>query len=345
MAAGPSGAVISNADGRLELFALGPGGQIDHIWQHSPNGLWSTWQSVAGLPVGVSFFAFEIARNADGRLEVFALAESSSHLYHSWQVGAGGAWVPWQDTGQVLGVFDVAANPDGRLEIIGVGGGGTTGQIIHSWQLAPNSGWSGWSLLNSPPAFDVYQVQIAQNADGRLEVFVGRGDGLTMHAWQVALNSAWSNWGFLNLPPSRHFFAVGVNADGRLELFLPFDDALAHVWQTRPNGAWSGAAALFTYPDPGDDWYVFPAAGFNADGRVEVYVDLPDALYHVWQTAPNAGWGAPRQLDSADPTAIWGVGRNPDGRQEIFYATRSGGLGHRWQLSPNGAWSPFTFLG
>ncbi len=37
-------AVARNADGRLELFA--GGGMLYHIWQTSPGGSWSNWDSL-----------------------------------------------------------------------------------------------------------------------------------------------------------------------------------------------------------------------------------------------------------------------------------------------------------
>ena len=44
--------VIQNSDGRLELFARGPAGDLVHIWQEDgPFGLynWSGWESL-GVP-------------------------------------------------------------------------------------------------------------------------------------------------------------------------------------------------------------------------------------------------------------------------------------------------------
>jgi len=32
-----------NADGRLEVFAEGPGDGVSHIWQVRPGGSWSGW--------------------------------------------------------------------------------------------------------------------------------------------------------------------------------------------------------------------------------------------------------------------------------------------------------------
>jgi hypothetical protein len=37
-------AVFQNADGRLEVFAMGPNRKLGHIWQTAPNAsAWSGW--------------------------------------------------------------------------------------------------------------------------------------------------------------------------------------------------------------------------------------------------------------------------------------------------------------
>ena len=41
--------------GRLEVFAIGPNGDLGHIWQSSPNNGWSAWTdlgpAIKGDPV------------------------------------------------------------------------------------------------------------------------------------------------------------------------------------------------------------------------------------------------------------------------------------------------------
>src|SRR5215208_5322747 len=91
-------------------------------------------------------------------------------------------------------------------------------------------------------------TRVAQNADGRLEVFV-RGSGNALyHNWQTAPNSSnWSGWnslsGALADGPAGGVFR---NADGRLEVFVRGKDiALYHNWQTAANSSnWSGWNSL-----------------------------------------------------------------------------------------------------
>jgi hypothetical protein len=83
--------LVANADGHLELFAVGSPGGITHAWQTAPGA--STWaQGDLGSPSG-SVFVQNVtgARNKDGRLEVFAQGRGGG-AYHRWQTAAGGAW-------------------------------------------------------------------------------------------------------------------------------------------------------------------------------------------------------------------------------------------------------------
>jgi hypothetical protein len=80
--------------------------------------------------------------------------------------------------------------------------------------------------------------------------------------------------------------AAGNNLDGRLEVFVRgSDNALWHIWQTKPNNGWSGWSSLGGVIRGG------PVGSRNADGRLEVFVKgTDDALWHTWQSAPNNGW-------------------------------------------------------
>ena len=72
-------ATASNADGRLELFAIGTDGALNHNWQTSPGGNWSGWNGLAG-----SMTKIATAANSDGRIEVFRIGRDTQ-LYHNWQ--------------------------------------------------------------------------------------------------------------------------------------------------------------------------------------------------------------------------------------------------------------------
>lgn len=88
--------------------------------------------------------------------------------------------------------------------------------------------------------------------------------------------------------------AVGMNEDGRLEVFARFEDSrLYHTWQAEANGSWG------TYWDPfynglGDnvDFGRSIAVASNEDGRLQVFATVPSQrrVGHTWQNQPNSEW-------------------------------------------------------
>ena len=112
-----------------------------------------------------------------------------------------------------------------------------------------------------------------------------------------------------------------------------YDDWLA--CQAPPTG-WMSLGGILTSK---------PAVGRNADGRLEVFARGTDnALYHIWQTAPNNGWsdwGGLGGILVADPA----VGQNADGRLEVFARGTDNALYHIWQTAPNNGWSDWGGLG
>ena len=83
----------------------------------------------------------------------------------------------------------------------------------------------------------------------------------------------------------------------------------------------------------------------NADGRLEVFAQGTDnALWHIWQTAPNNGWSGWASLGgiiTSEPE----VARNADGRLEVFARGTDNALWHMWQTAPNNGWSGWASLG
>jgi hypothetical protein len=134
--------------------------------------------------------------------------------------------------------------------------------------------------------------------------------------------------------------AVVSNADGRLEAFATgTDNALWHIWQATPGGAWSAWASL------GGVLTSDRAVGRNADGRLEVFVrGTDDALWHIWQVTPGGAWSAWASLGgviASDPF----VSQNQDGRLEVFARGTDHALWHIWQTAPNNGWSAWASLG
>ncbi len=85
-------AVAANADGRLELFAVGTGGALYHSWQITPGGNWSDWVNEDGhsaLTAGPALILDPV-----GRLELFIVGMEGA-VYMKQQVVPGGGWTGW----------------------------------------------------------------------------------------------------------------------------------------------------------------------------------------------------------------------------------------------------------
>ncbi|MGH9439038.1 MAG: hypothetical protein ACRD22_14360, partial [Terriglobia bacterium] len=180
---------------------------------------------------------------------------------------------------------------------------------------------------------------VAQNADGRLEVFVlGGGDGALYHNWQITPGGAWSGFSVLagngNMATAP---TVAVNDDGRLEVFAQTTDGAGfHIWQTSPGGGWSSGETL------GGGIVGSPTAALDGGTYLEAFaIDSSGMPYVDYQSNGFAGWNALPGIIVAPPSTAL----NFDGRLEIFATAPDQAVYHDWQLSPAGPWSGWQLLG
>jgi hypothetical protein len=348
--------VAPNADGRLEVVGTNGqgGGTVWYTWQTQPGAAWvGSWSElytdndILDMPA--------VARNADGRLEVFGVP-SQGTVWHTWQTQPGGAWVgSWSELydndALVLPWIKVAANADGRLEVFGAGG---DDHIWHSWQTQPGGAWVGsWSELYTNDALALFYIKVAANADGRLEVF---GAGNDSHIWHTAQTQpgSWDGgtWSMVpgNQPAGGNYdgFRVASNADGRLELFVTADDTyIWHSLQAKP-GSWDGGWSQL--PAITDDVFgtvsvVSFAVAQNGDGRLELVAYAPpgnagnNQIWHIRQTEPGTWEGATwnKFYSDNDRVQFLYMGRNADGRLEVFGINPdrpvwgAGSIWHTWR--------------
>jgi hypothetical protein len=248
-------AVAANADGRVEVLAVGSDHALWHCSELGPNsGTWSAWESLGVPPAGFIPTTVSAGRNADGRLEAFlgcvvpdgtefGILEAT--VWHQWQTAAnGGPWSGWYDVGpsgtaKVYPNPVVGANSDGRLEVFDTNGG----QLRHGWQTAPNQNqWTGWSTLDRPAAtvFLGGSIAVSRTANARLSVvtvgYAGTGPSTFTQCWsreQHTPSDGWAGWTGLDSPPGRSVMALAPTnqADGRRDLFVltSEDRALWHV--------------------------------------------------------------------------------------------------------------------
>lgn len=324
----PGVAIVNNARGEMEIFGVDRNsGALESIRQLATNSLdWSAWTNLGG-----AFESPAAGRNADGRLEVFAVAVGTHRVEHCWQTNAAGGWSAWADLGGSLqpGLV-VEANHDGRLELFGLAAG--DGALLHCWQLHANAtrDWSDWVNLGGAiqPGFAA-----AINLTNRLEVFgVNRTNGAVNRICQATPGSstnwtAWQNFGG-DVKPE---LAVGKCGVGRLEVFAvnAVNSMLLHRWELFNDGSdkWSDWA------DFGQKSGAGPAVGANEDGDLEVFaVDpaSPDVIYHRRQISSASDWLDWSSLDQpvyAFASRSWQVGEGlPDNSVQAIAQTTDGFL-------------------
>ncbi|HEX6684771.1 MAG TPA: hypothetical protein VF062_18345 [Candidatus Limnocylindrales bacterium] len=340
-------AAATNPDGRMEVFAVGTDRALYHKWQLTPGGGWSHWEGLGGpgirdVPV--------VGRNANGRLVVIVAANDGT-VWRLAQSSSG--WGAWIRIGGVSGVTlrgtpAVGQNLNGTLEVFMLG---SNQAIYHAWQTSPNGGWTGFHSMGGIVDGFLGQPAVARNRDGRLEVVAVHADFAIWRSWQLSPSGGWSGWhslgGILGNPA-----AVATNADGRLEVFAnePSNNNSFNIWQLTPGGGWSGWNNL----DHGvlSRWSVHPLqVAANADGRLELFSRKDwggqGDICHRWQTSPGGGWTAtaPCIGGQFDFFFSYAVGRNADGRLEVFADNANGpDIKHAWQMAPSGGWTGWVGL-
>jgi hypothetical protein len=214
-------AVGQNADGRLEVFVVGTDNRLYHNAQLQPSGsAWSGWSPLNSSPAS----QLGVASNADGRLEVFYNGPNNT-IYTNTQVSAGGNWTGETSMGGGALQFSVQQNKVGGLEVFIVG---TDNAGWRNVQTGPNGPWGGWATFGGW----LSQLATGRNSDGRLEVFCMGVKNALYHNVQTAPASAsapdgaWSGW--QPLGGAAQQLVTGVNADGRLDVFVVGTDNLLY---------------------------------------------------------------------------------------------------------------------
>jgi hypothetical protein len=208
--------------------------------------------------------------------------------------------------------------------------------------LAPAGGQPpGWRDLGGTLTTD---VDASMYADARLAVFGVGLDGRVWHRVQTAAGAhdSWTIWapigsqaGFVGRP------TVGRSTDGRLEVFCrTAGGELWHVWQTAPNGGWSG------WERRGDRCTTDAAVCLNADGRMELFVCRDGGrVFHAYQRVVNGLWSGLETLQDGSLLGPPDVAPNADGRMEVVGRGLNRSVWHVWQNQPNGGWSNWATLG
>ena len=176
--------VATNADGRLEVFAIGADRQLYHSWQDG-SGTWiDPLVSLGGQWLGTPAVGLNYdSATKTGRLEVFG-RDVDGGLQHRWQEippnPATGGWsAHWEPMGlRPQGDPVVGTNLDYSLEVYALG---ETTAVERAAQSGPSGAFSGFLPIGGwwpgKPA-------VARNKSGRLELFARGNDNRMYHLWQ-----------------------------------------------------------------------------------------------------------------------------------------------------------------
>jgi hypothetical protein len=299
-----------NTDGRLELVATvnptdsspGADGAVWHRWERTVGG-WSPWARL-DMPILTGFGGPAMAANGDGCLEI---AATSDELIHALQTAPNGdQWQhqplnPPPDMRPLQVSPALAQNRDGRLKVFMLAGQSLfSGPLWHASQQ-PQGGWSSWAPLESSKQWGLREPVVAQNRDGRLEVFTQGSDHAVWHIWQQP-QGGWSPWHSLEGQQLLSSFelAVAAHADGRLVLFAVADPG-AEPQEANPifqreqsvTGGWS-LWREFNRQTPLA--VESPALALDASGQLVLWLRIRDSLdlYRLKQTEPNGRQWADR---------------------------------------------------
>jgi hypothetical protein len=327
--------VARNADGRIEVFAVGSDTQLYHKWEYDSNGDWSSWVSLGGSWPGQP----AIGMNTDGRLEIFIVGnqgQSGAALFHAWQTSPGSdlSWSNWTALAGdwPAGTPAVTRNLAGGLQVFMRG---LDSNLYSAWESNPGNSTNYTSWVSMGGIWNTDPV-VANNQDGTMEVFLV-GEGTQLYYNQENAQGNWSGWQSLGGSwPGQ--LSVTLNNQGELELFLvgdqgPNEANLFYTWQTSPeSSSWAF--------DSGGGWYKLP--GYWPPGN-PVVIDNPGSnlmdvfspqnngvLSHDWETST---WNGPQSLGgnfTGQPAATI----NLAGGIEVFMLGTDGKIYYCWESTP-----------
>jgi hypothetical protein len=301
-----------------------------------PRGVrWAEWQRLGaesgrGTQIGVG-------PNQDGRMEVVVRGTPGDNAWHLWQTAANNGWAnDWRFLGGVLASRPLLTlTPAGTLEVVALG---TDGAAHHTSQVAPNGGWTEWRSLGGT-FVDLVGVAIG----GASEVNIFAQDSKSMISMTRFVRGRWSSWA--PIVEARSLAAVrdpggllrlcGLDESSKVFDIAQFVDVNNFVQLT-------GSRQVGDSPGFGDGI----AAGFNQDGRLEVFVRGTDGnLWHAWELSPRGAWSGWQSLGGPLSSPRIVVARNGDDRLEVFAIGSKDAMLHAWQHFPNGSWSALEPFG
>jgi hypothetical protein len=176
------------------VSALDGSGNLRVFTFHSDNTVWqcdrnSGWVCSPYMTGGTAGVGLGVAKNADGRLELFLNANGT--LLHNWQTSNGGAFSGWYGVNgnglTAVGTPVAQVDSNGHMQVF----------IRHVdntvWYCDQGNNWNcTWSMTGGTPTAG--EAAIGRNQDGRLEILMVDTNHVLQHDWQKNAGSPFSGW-------------------------------------------------------------------------------------------------------------------------------------------------------
>ncbi|WP_018349098.1 PIG-L family deacetylase [Longispora albida] len=219
--------VVSNEDGRMQVFVQNGGGGVSTIYQNSPNSGWSSWVDLGGTAV---LDGLSAVRGPGGRIEVFG--STPAKILHWYQSSPNGGFVRNENLPSVrpASAPQATLNSDGRTQI--AYREEATGNMVTAFQTVAGGTWS-TNVVDIGGHGGVGQPASVL-ASGRIFYFErNRGTGVSMTK-QSSANGGFTSW--TDIKGTVLDYPAAVTAyDGQAFVFTIGTDARVYArWQQSP---------------------------------------------------------------------------------------------------------------
>ncbi|MEU6895567.1 CAP domain-containing protein [Streptomyces sp. NPDC046557] len=317
-------AAVSQRNGHLDVFWVGPDGSVrSHWWDSGANGAWATHGqfNIAPPNSAAPNSAISAVSQRDGHLDVFWVGADGSIMSNWWDSDANGAWAkhqpfsitPPNSAALNAGISSVSQR-NGHLDVFWIGPDGTVRS--HWWDSGANGAWSTHGQFSiTPPNSAALNAGISSvsQRNGHLDVFwIGPDGTVRSHWWDSGANGAWGTHAQFNItPPDSAARNAGITAvaqrNNHLDVFWigPDGTVRSHWWDSGANGAW-GTHAQFSITPPDS---AARNAGITAvaqrNNHLDVFWTGPDGTVrsHWWDSGANGAWGTHAQFNIAPPNS------------------------------------------
>ncbi|GAA1977252.1 PIG-L family deacetylase [Catenulispora subtropica] len=265
--------------------------QVMTVVQTAP-GSWGPWTSLGNPNPEDPTLVGDPATLTESNNNVTVFVRNRGTGVSAKTLNPGQSWPDeWADLGgwQVRNDLAVGRAGSGAGELFAPAGSG----ILH-WKQNSSALWAQDSGPLTSTVLGKVQVSMANNADGRAEIFYVNPDNPVVATQWTQADGAWTGSpGLLaNSPNTLESVAAAVPGDGRISLAVRnAGGGVSMVSQTGPNVGFSN-----TWPDLGSVIVGAPALTVDSTGRLVVLAIELDGTLHVnRQTAagtdsPFGGW-------------------------------------------------------